>query len=455
MPVHKLHRQLKVWLQTHGGIFAVLLSGLVFFLPYERIVTLELVFVPGGYTLRLSHVFAGLLIVGFFTAVIVNKRKINLRSWDYLLAGFLFTYLVSALLAQDLKRALFVWVFTVFVTLMAFVISQVIRREWAKYIEPFLAVTTWLVLLFGFYQYFGDSLGLSTTVTGLRDMYTRGVLGFPRIQSFGLEPLYYASFLQIPLYYYLVQYVFGGKKRPWLLLSIIAQILLTVSRGAIIASAFAIVLFISVMIFVRWKKIVWGNVLRFGGIVLASVFLSYVMILVSSQLTSLAEKSASDSGAQNRVQSTFRQTTNLDEQDDRTRNRTIALEAWKQYPVFGIGPGNFDAYAVSVFPPYLDSEGYVIVNNQPIELLAESGLVGFMVFLSFALVVFYKNVMHLVRDAKLKDPVSLVAISGLIYLVALVIQYQTFSTLYIVHIWFVIGITMAVARTSTNRKKIV
>ena len=453
MPKGKLYKKLTTWFQAHGGLLACIFAGLVFFLPYERIVTLELPLVPGGYTLRLSHVFALLLISGFFAAVVFSRRKVSLRSWDYLLAGFLFSYLISALLAQDLKRALIVWVFTVFVALMAFVVSQIIRKDWLQYVEPVLATTTWIVLIFGFYQYFGDSLGLSTGVTGLRDMYTRGVLGFPRIQSFGLEPLYYASFLQIPLYYYLVQFVFGQKKRPWLILAILCQIILTVSRGAVIASVFAIILFIAVLICVRWKSIVWKHVAHFGVIVFAAILLSYGMIQVSSKLTEIAERSTTKQGQQDRVQSTFRQTTNLDEQDDRTRNRTIALEAWQQNPLLGIGPGNFDGFAVAAFPPYADSEGYVIVNNQPIELLAESGLVGFTIFLSFAVVVVFNNIVYIVHDKKLKSSASLLAIAGLMYLVALAIQYQTFSTLYILHIWLVFGVMMGVARLSAVHKQ--
>ena len=453
MQMKKISIQFRKWLDVHGGVFATLFAGLIFFLPYERIITLELPLVPGGYTLRLSHLFAGLLIAGFAATVLKNRRKINLQSWDYLLAAFLFSYLLSALLAQDLKRALFVWVFTVFVALTAFVVSEVLRPEWGKYIEPVLATTTWLVLAFGFYQYLGDSIGVPTELTGLRDLYTRTAIGFPRIQSFGLEPLYYASFLQIPLYFYVVQYVFGEKKRPWLLLAIITQIILTVSRGAVIAVVFALLVFLVALIVMRWKKIVWMNVARFFGIIFVSLILSYVLILLSGQLTKLTEKpdSAGAKQAQSRVESTFRQTTNLEEQDDRARNRILAVSAWKQNPILGIGPGNFGAFAVKEFPAYSGSSGYIIVNNEPLELLSEAGLIGFLLFVTFALVLVYEACKLIFSDRKLKDRMSLVAISGILYLLALAVQYQTFSTLYIMHIWLVIGVMMAIARYARTR----
>ena len=446
--IQDMYKQFSRWLQVHGGVFASLFAGVVFFLPYERIVTLELAFIPGGYTLRLSHLFAGLMIVGFMMSLIKNRRKISLQSWDYLLAAFLFSYLLSALLAQDLKRALVVWLFTVFVSLTAFVISEVVRPEWSKYIEPVLATTTWIVLAFGFYQYLGDSVGLSTDLTGLRDLYTRTAIGFPRIQSFGLEPLYYASFLQIPLYYYVVQYVFGEKKRPWLLLAIITQIILTVSRGAVIAVTFAMLVFLASLIVMRWKKTVWVNVAKLFGIVGVGILSSYLLILASGQLTKLTEKpdSAGAQEAKNRVESTFRQTTNLEEQDDRARNRILAISAWKQNPILGIGPGNFGAFAVQEFPAYSGSSGYIIVNNEPLELLSEAGLVGFTLFLTLILVLVYYAVRLILKDKKLKQSTSLIAISGILYLIALAVQYQTFSTLYIMHIWFVIGMMMYIAR---------
>lgn len=459
MQLQKLHNQFSKWLQSHGGVFASLIAGLVFFLPYERILVLELPILAGGYTLRLSHIFAALLIAGYSIAIITKRRKISSRVWDYFLAGFLFSYLLSALLAQDLSRALTVWVFTVFVIAAAFVISLLISSGWEKYLEPALVATTWIVLVFGFYQYFGDSIGLPLEITGLRELYTKSVLGFPRIQSFGLEPLYYASFLQIPLYYFVVKLIFGKKTRLWLIFAIITQLILTSSRGAILAVGFVLIVLLAMSTFLYRRQIAWNKIVKLVGIIICSILASYTLMFSSGLLSRVFSKQTGQSGgtivgeAEVRAKSTFQHAANLDEQDDRTRNRSLAIDAWKSKPVLGVGPGNFHSFAVEAFPQYSGSSGYVIVNNEILELLSESGLVGIILFVGFVLLIFYYAVYYLIIDHKSKRSVNVVMIAGLCYLAGLAVQYQTFSTLYIMHVWVAIGILMGCIRIAENQVK--
>ncbi len=439
----KLIEKLKSWSEPRGGFIYLCVAAIVFFLPYERILTLHLPIFPGGYTLRLSHIAALLLIGAFGYRIYRLRRWPKLNGVDFALLAFLFVYLLSAVQANDLKRSLAVWLFTVFVAITAFVLSRVVKKDWLEKLEPILRFTVWIVIIFGFYQYFADTLGVSTAFTGLRDMYTRTALGFPRIQSFGLEPLYYANFLQIPLFIYAARYIFAKKSHPALILCILVQILLSVSRGAIMATIAGVIIMLGVSIIFFRNKLDWLRTVKFIGIVLLAVALSYALVFLSGAIAErISFNKLPNQSATSRTESTFKQATNLDLQDDRERNRTLAISAWRTRPIFGIGPGNFGHYAIAQYEGYRGSSGYIIVNNEPLELLAESGLIGITAFSIFALLLLWRA-SKIVYQTQLSDGLSIFMLSLLVYLAALVIQYQTFSTLYIMHIWVVIGMLMA------------
>jgi O-antigen ligase len=106
-----------------------------------------------------------------------------------------------------------------------------------------------------------------------------------------------------------------------------------------------------------------------------------------------------------------------------------------------LGPGQFGPYIQN---NNKTADGWAIVNNLTLELLVETGLVGFLLivanFLSLV-VIGYKKV-----SANKKDLLSSAVTIGLIaYLSTQAIQYQGFSTLYVVHIWVVAGLLMGVA----------
>lgn len=422
-----------------GAIAALVL---LFFLPFEKTPALDIVFFGTSITLRISTIVAIALLV--LTAPSMWFRRHELGKLPYLgLVCFLVIYMLSALLARELGRALFVLGFTVLTVSTSIALSLYVNDTFLTKAKRVLYWSTWIVVVFGYYQYFGDLLGLSTAWTGLRADYTKVVFGFPRIQSTGLEPLYYANFLLIPFFIFAADLLKGSEERKYLLIAIATQVALSVSRGAYAGAVLglAILLVLGIRAKVKWQQ--------FAGLG-AILVLSVVLALFMTTLEFKNEKNAGTSG-EKKAEAIVAQATNFDTQDDRDRNRGLAFDAFASSPVFGLGPGGFDKYAREQAPIYTGTPGRIIVNNEPLELLAEGGILAFVV-LAGTLLYLYWNATKLVWGNKISQK-QWAWLAGLIcYLAALAVQYQTFSTLYIMHVWVAIGLLIGLV-IALNAKK--
>lgn len=413
----------------------ILLVGIiVFFLPYERIPSLDIL--GGGITIRLSQLFGlalwGIGLITFNWKVLYKEIK-QLPTFQKLLALYIFSSFLSVLLAAyDLRRAIVVWLFTTFTIGVGFWISRFFRENQIDEYKKYLAATTWVVVVFGIYQFIGDIVGLSNSLTGLRDLYTNSVLGFTRVQSVGLEPLYFASFLFIPLMIFVADYLLGNKPRLALIFVTTLTVALTVSRGAYIGGLAAMLaLFI----------LVYFSAIKVSFIKILTIFATLFFAVISAfAMMSYIKPVQNDKPAPDPSTAVVKQATNLDSQDDRVRNRKLATQLFGMNPVLGAGPGNFDMYARQLTPVYQELPGYVIVNNQVLETLSETGIVGLILLLSSMGLLIFKAFIDI---RKQKDATIVALEIGLMaFLVSLAVQYQTFSTLYIMHVWVAIGLLM-------------
>jgi O-antigen ligase len=117
----------------------------------------------------------------------------------------------------------------------------------------------------------------------------------------------------------------------------------------------------------------------------------------------------------------------------------------------GIGIGNFGPN-VAGYPPSAPEEGWLIVNNEPLEILAETGILGFLSIILFLGCLFFRG---LYAAFKSKDLYLKIWLIGLLaVLLAFAVQYQTFSTLYITHIWVAIGLLAATQNIFQKNKGI-
>jgi hypothetical protein len=152
-------------------------------------------------------------------------------------------------------------------------------------------------------------------------------------------------------------------------------------------------------------------------------------------------------GAEENIRNLSRQTSNLtvgDSAQVRGVTRETAIQAFTQYPLLGVGPGNFGTYSSIL-------EGKAIVNNEPLELLAETGILGLLSFTLFALSLLWLAIKVLARYGPSELPMVLAL---LLCVVGYSVQYQTLSTLYITHVWVTIGLLLGcvyVLRSPTTK----
>lgn len=399
-----------------------LLAGL---LPFERIPAAPVF----GFHLRPSLVAALVLVLIVFARsprLLVPKGAVH-----RLLYVFLAVCALSSLLSAQPSHVWRITAYTMLAALLAIAVAATVRMISLRTLCLVLLGSSLLVSLFAFYQFVGDLAGLSDHLTGLKPMYSSQVFGFPRVQAASLEPLYFANYLLLPLAILTALGLVVGVSFV-ALTTIDTALLLTLSRGGVGVAALVIIFFVGLGLYRRRLK----DVAKIGLAVVASLSLTYgaltyVVPTLHRQPAGTVRRSA--------VSVYSNQVTNLEvgnNKVDRAQTRNLAVKAFTSHPILGVGPGNFGYYAQAHSSYSRDQ----IVNNEPLELLAETGLVGFVAFVAFVLALAAQAVRSLRRDARTIH--RAVTIGTLVYLTATAIQYWSFSTLYIIQVWFAIGLVI-------------
>jgi O-antigen ligase len=407
---------------------------LIFFLPFERIPSFDLDAI-GGTTVRVSQIIALAIFVAYFLMLLKGKTKIKLDKSLLFLGLYLLACLLSFTQAININRSILVFTYTLFVLGVYFLVINILKsKKQLSFIENAIYWSTFIVCLFGLYQFIVGSFGLPNFITGLRDLYTNKVFGFPRIQSVALEPLYFANFLLIPFSLFLSRYLSiekFSKKYLIILLLITANIVLTLSRGGIAASLFILAIFF----FIHLKEnIKLKNITLYLSIILV-VILSILSVSLSTYIGKITKKDGVTTFVKQATKVSFD-----DSGDDRSKFRRIGLEFFEKNPVLGVGIGNF-GLNLKNHPKGSKSTGSEIINNEPIEILAETGMVGFISLSIFLIYIFVLGIKSYIRSKDIILKSWLLAFLAIF--LGFVIQYQTFSTLYIMHIWVAIGILIA------------
>lgn len=413
-------------------------SLLAFFLPFERIGSYDV----AGITIRPSQILAGIIFFCWVAHGIAQKRfRLVPNPIFFPLLLFWLVNLVGILFSPAPMRSFVIFLFICFTTSLAIFLPLLVRHEkiLLRVVKGLFGASA-LVSVFGLYQFVGDYfLNLSASWTGLRDLYTKDILGFPRIQSTALEPLYFANFLFIPLclcltLFFSNQKYISKKILIPLLIVVCINFVLTIARGAYIAlvpALFVLGCFYLRQIF-RAKNMMWifliallvfgGTVRFFGATNTWEKFSTHTRnIFVGA---SYAE----------RVQTFFE-----------------ARRLFEERPWLGSGPGSFGP---SVAPhPLIQSEnGWKIVNNEYLELLAENGVLGLLLFVIMMIIVLIRTLKAALRS---QDPFVRALLLGFgAALVGILVQYNTFSVIYIMHIWFTVGMLLSLQNYVLRRHDI-
>lgn len=400
---------------------------LTFFLPFERIGSVDV----AGATIRISQVVAILSVVAWvIRGLWLGSFKFRPYPLLVPLVAFLSVALLGLSNAPNLERSILVTLFIVFTTGISVILPSIIRHT--THVEKVVTILLWsmaVVGLFGLYQFLGDIVGLPTSLTGLRPQYTKEILGFPRIQSTALEPLYFANYLLVPLSIAVSLWLskLSRIKPVWLLLLVIlggVNFILTVSRGGYIALAAVGVC----LALVYWRQLIRPRIL-IPLLVCVAVAggVAYRFLNLTEQLETFTGHVTNIFGGAS--------------YDERVETFEIAEEMFWQHPWIGVGPGSFGPYA-SYHPLIVPGGGYKIVNNEYIELLAETGILGFSAIVVLVIMLYLRSWKAIRRAPAGFLKATLIAL--MIAFTGILVQYNTFSVLYIMHIWFTIGLMVSI-----------
>lgn len=428
------------------GIFVLVLKNpflglllIVFTLPFERIPTLDI----GFFTVKMDQVFAGLTMLAWILNLMFAKRKILSYPLGIPLILFLLTALIGVFQAGDFSRALSVFIFVAFMMVISFTTVNLIDdKEKLISLIKTLFISAALVCLFAFYQFLADLAGFPLILTGLKDIYSKAVMGFPRIQAFSMEPLYLANYLFIPLglaaaFYFFRQREVGAKNRLLvLILAIILIIVLGISRGAYLALFFMGLFF---ALFLLKKVLTIKNLI-------ISLFSLLIIGTAAYGFLTIAQPKAIEQFTQHATLERYYEEESVQK---RLRDYQKALGFFATSPVIGIGLGNYGP-AYENYPNQPKGDNWEIVNNQYIETLTETGVLGLSSLLLVFLVIIWRSI---VAYFKTQDQLLRASLFGLLAaFLAILVQYNFFSTLYIMHIWVLIGLIIAVQNLSFQKK---
>jgi len=354
----------------------------------------------------------------------------------------MFIIWIAVLLPESINfgYALNYFVFNLFVALLAISISLILKKNYLKpIIIATLSIAT-LISAFCIYQYIGDVMGLGVNLTSLTILYTKNTFGFPRIQGFSYEPLQLASYMLFPFSIVMVLSLVKNKIIKSsislaLLVSYSFIIFLTLSRGGIYALVLVTIITIFLSVLKKYSHF------RQIALTITAITLGFILSLVFVNFIKKPPSSFTNGkqGASAYVEHAMDITS--DQLDTRARSRKIALDELGsnlRASILGIGPGQYSAYVQSRLynaeSPYL--------NNLTLSLYLETGIVGLLL-----IVIIFIGTVGASAKIALQSNDEVVKLTSLIvsvYLISQAVQYQTFSTLYIVHIWAVVGLAFGI-----------
>ncbi len=432
-----------------------------FFLPFEQLGSFEI----AGMTVRISQIFALITILAWIGVFLMTKRHFATRN-PLIVPIFLFSgvSILSLVGAVNLQRSLVVLIFILFVMLMSIMIPNLVRtEERLRMLIGVILLSSLVVTVFGLYQFVGDMVGLPKEMTGLRSIYTSQVFGFPRVQGTSSEPLYFANFLLIPiglclalvlqrkkdealnkkklidggkwLYYYIAA-LLRNKLFIWLVLGLaVLNLILTLSRGGFLGL---------------------GVILILAGIVYFKSLFSLKRILIIGLIAIVAISSTvyllKFTRKDQNIDIFLGQATEFEAGasiDERFSTYHMAWELIKRNPILGVGIGGFGP-EVAKGSHVVPKDGWLIVNNEYLELWAETGILGLLCFVLLIGIIIARSIKVWL---KCKDVfVKTVVIGSTIAFCGILAQYMTFSILFIIHIWFLIGLIVAAQNLALNYK---
>lgn len=306
--------------------------------------------------------------------------------------------------------------------------------------EKTTLIMTVLLVVFGYFQFFGDIIGVPPSITAMLGQYRSfTAFPFPRVHSLSLEPLYFSNYLLLPLAILAIRLRQKlTKKRQWqysaLFIVSLALLVSSVSRSAILG------LVVSGLIYLIVIRKDTAYIKRVAGLTAVSLVLVGGLVFSVKVLPKIEFKSKA-----NQAFSIFgTHITNLNEGSAKTRYELWprALELIKQHPVLGIG---LNGSRGALHPDEVANKKYDSlqpINNDYLVVLVEQGLLGILGFVPLVILLMKIIIETIKRNYKnLSAPYVLA-------LIAVAVQVNSFGGLALLRTWVLFGMLVATWRLS-------
>lgn len=415
-------------------------------------------------TLSGTHIDLSLLYVAVLAIVAINtpmlwknRRLLQKNLPLKLFVVFIIYVWLSTIWSANPTRAV---ITASFLTLMLGLFSTVVLHHSkllpiSKHLRTLLYAAFVLAGALAIWQIIADAVGISHQLSLLPTTYSGAVFGIARPTSFALEPQFFGNLLLLPLLYSAYTLLAGSKKTSdyVVLLASSCLLLLTLSRGALLAGVIGIVILLIV------TRAPWRTVLR---LVLVGILSLGIIITMTLGVAALREDNISSTEAVRRITSqlslgvlpikqpvasrtddskkiptqTDQSTTGYvtSSTDSRISMSGAALDVWQTGPSsvgFGVGIGGFGA---TLHDNNRNMPVGSVVNNFYLETLAELGIAGILLFVAFII-----SILLTIRSSRQYLLLALV--------VAFLVQWSFFSgTANVVHIWIIFALAASAVR---------
>lgn len=425
-------------------------------LPLEATAVLEI-----GFTIRLSYIFLALLI---FFAVYTRKKWsfkspltvpififliINLLS----LAVNIYSSPPEIALAEVVKyrgslfRPVIQLLFLFFFVSAYFLTLQICANKirWQKVLKVFIGVSL-VVSVYAIYQFIAANLGLPfvditnalSTGGGAYEVFHATGFTFRSHATFQ-EPSCLGHYLLSILPLLLMMYIYRIKRRvaqnsflkigflPVLVM--ITALLLTQSRGAWFGFGAAL-LFLFLVTKIRYK------IKLIGIVILATILLSFLLfVCLPGAYQAISHDVMSRWTYNRKLPSGDFGLPYLDVQ--RVEFYPYIFDLWQQYPVLGVGLGNYGFYAAEHFGKSL----IVGANSTWLRVLAETGLLGLLA-LCLLVFTFYRTMLSTLRRVK-NTPWYPYLLGFSASFTGMMAHYLVSGDCFNLYFWFFLGLSVA------------
>lgn len=439
----------------------------------KNILFIMLFFVPFTYSLAINLkvpiktyeiLFVIFLSIWFFQSAIKGQIKLEIDSVFKFLAFFLiwagfatiisyfkigsFSSLPDWIPARGsffLSPVIEIFYLVLNISIAVFISKLITNKCDFRFITKILLVSSLFVCLYGLYIFFSKLLGLPyfslPTMSGAVKHF-----GFilPRVEATFKEPNFFAGYLAalIPMTWAVlflpqIKERFSFNNKLFFTILIIVQLFalaLTFSAGGII-SVFVCGSFFTILFVVKLKKRAAKLILFILGMALIGFILSlrFGLLGVFNEAIFVKLFSADvNPMTWSRI--------------ERWQQFSAAISLFVRYPIFGVGLSNFGLFFDRVLGIYYGFEA--TANNIFIELLAETGLIGFLLFTSF-FVVMFKRFLQAVK--KIRDTEETIILIGLwSSFVAIITTWNFYPSYSLSFFWVMFGIYIGYLRLLEN-----